>query len=149
MLDEMTNVDFLNAFSNVIEEYCNEMTRVSLEIMELLAVSLGVDQGRFRKFYESHDSIMLFNHYPTCQQPGLTLGLGPHCDPSSLTVLHQEDVAGLQVFTDGMWRTIRPCKTTFVVNIGDTLMVSICTTLPFNFYSNVSTSELLNQHCRQ
>ena len=66
---------------------------------------------------------MRLNHYPPCQTPDLTLGTGPHCDPSSLTILHQDQVNGLQVFVENQWQSILPNPKAFVVNIGDTFMV--------------------------
>lgn len=99
------------------------MSRLSLGIMELLAMSLGVDRRYFKEFFEENESIMRLNYYPTCQRPDETLGTGPHCDPTSLTILHQDEVGGLQVFVDNEWRSIRPNLDAFVVNIGDTFMV--------------------------
>lgn len=93
--------------------------------MELLGLSLGVNRDYFRGFFQENDSIMRLNHYPPCQTPDLTLGTGPHCDPSSLTILHQDHVNGLQVFVDNQWQSIRPNPKAFVVNIGDTFMVII------------------------
>lgn len=106
------------------QDYCEAMSKLSLEIMEVLGMSLGVGKAHFRDFFHGNESIMRLNYYPPCQKPELTLGTGPHCDPTSLTILHQDDVGGLQVFTDGRWRTIRPTTDAFVVNIGDTFMAS-------------------------
>ncbi|RCV39864.1 hypothetical protein SETIT_9G004400v2 [Setaria italica] len=106
----------------VYGRYCSEMSRLSLEIMEVLGESLGVGPSHFRRFFEGNDSIMRLNYYPPCQRPYDTLGTGPHCDPTSLTILHQDDVGGLQVFAGGRWRSIRPHAGAFVVNIGDTFM---------------------------
>ncbi|GFP97300.1 gibberellin 20 oxidase 1-b [Phtheirospermum japonicum] len=106
----------------VYQDYCNSMSKLSLEIMELLGLSLGVSQNHFKQFFEENESIMRLNYYPRCQQPELTLGTGPHCDPTSLTILHQVDVGGLQVFVDGEWQSISPNLDAFVVNIGDTFM---------------------------
>ncbi|XP_062213914.1 gibberellin 20 oxidase 1-D-like [Phragmites australis] len=106
----------------VYGRYCSEMSRLSLEIMEVLGESLGVGRSHFRRFFERNDSIMRLNYYPPCQRPNETLGTGPHCDPTSLTILHQDEVGGLQVFGDGRWRSIRPHAGAFVVNIGDTFM---------------------------
>ncbi|XP_039141438.1 gibberellin 20 oxidase 1-D [Dioscorea cayenensis subsp. rotundata] len=113
--------DFLH-FGEVYQKYCEEMSKLSLEIMEVLGLSLGVGKEIFREFFEVNESIMRLNYYPPCQKPELTLGTGPHCDPTSLTILHQDHVGGLQVFTDGKWRTISPNPNAFVVNIGDTFM---------------------------
>ncbi|CAK9184584.1 unnamed protein product [Ilex paraguariensis] len=113
--------DFLQ-FGRVYQHYCNAMSRLSLGIMELLGMSLGVSRAHFKEFFEENDSIMRLNYYPPCQKPELTLGTGPHCDPTSLTILHQDTVGGLQVFVDNEWRSIGPNFNAFVVNIGDTFM---------------------------
>ncbi|KAJ8771466.1 hypothetical protein K2173_026643 [Erythroxylum novogranatense] len=109
-------------FGTVYQEYCEAMSTLSLGIMELLGMSLGVSRAHFREFFDENDSIMRLNYYPPCRKPDLTLGTGPHCDPTSLTILHQDQVGGLQVFVDNEWRLIRPNFDSFVVNIGDTFM---------------------------
>lgn len=100
------------------------MNELSLSIMELLAISLGVYRLHYREFFEDSSSIMRCNYYPPCQEPDLTLGTGPHCDPTSLTILQQDDVNGLQVFADNKWKSIRPVPGALVINIGDTFMVT-------------------------
>ena len=107
------------------------MSKLSLGIMELLAISLGVGRAHFREFFEENDSIMRLNYYPPCQKPDLALGTGPHCDPTSLTILHQDRVGGLQVFVDNEWRSISPNFEAFVVNIGDTFMVRYFSVNPY------------------
>ncbi|KAJ4706126.1 Gibberellin 20-oxidase [Melia azedarach] len=114
--------DKFKEFGRVHQDYCEAMSTLSLGIMELLAISLGVERGYFKEFFEENDSIMRLNYYPPCQKPDLTLGTGPHCDPTSLTILHQDQVGGLQVFVDNEWRSISPNFKAFVVNIGDTFM---------------------------
>ncbi|XAR63137.1 Ent-kaurene synthase [Bertholletia excelsa] len=109
-------------FGRVYEEYCKAMTGLCLGIMELLGTSLGVGPTHFKDFFQGNDSIMRLNYYPPCPEPNLTLGTGPHCDPISLTVLHQDHVGGLQVLVDDVWHSILPNPDAFVVNIGDTFM---------------------------
>ena len=109
----------------VYQDYCEAMSNLSFGIMELLGMSLGVGCKYFRDFFEGNDSVMRLNYYPPCQRPDLALGTGPHCDPTSLTILHQDEVEGLQVFVDGKWYSANPKEDTFVVNIGDTFMVCI------------------------
>ncbi|EEF50431.1 gibberellin 20 oxidase 2 [Ricinus communis] len=109
-------------FGKVYQEYCEAMSTLSLRIMELLGLTLGVGRAYFREFFEGNDSIMRLNYYPPCQKPDLTLGTGPHCDPTSLTILHQDEVGGLQVFVDEKWHSVHPDPQAFVVNIGDTFM---------------------------
>lgn len=100
------------------------MSELSLQIMKLLGMSLGINQEHFKDFFEDNESVMRLNYYPPCHKPELALGTGPHCDPTSLTILHQDTVGGLQVFVDDQWRSVGPNFNAFVINIGDTFMVS-------------------------
>ncbi|KAL0322154.1 UNVERIFIED_CONTAM: Gibberellin 20 oxidase 1 [Sesamum calycinum] len=75
-------------------------------------------QGVFQRKRVNNEIELL----PTMQKPDETLGTGPHCDPTSVTILHQDNVGGLQVFVDNEWRSIPPNFNAFVVNIGDTFM---------------------------
>lgn len=116
---------FGHGFENtgwVYQRYCEEMTRTALMIMELLAISLGVERFHYRKFFEDGRSIMRCNYYPPCENAGLTLGTGPHCDPTSLTILHQDQVGGLEVFANNRWLSVKPRPDALVINIGDTFM---------------------------
>ncbi|KAL1196845.1 Gibberellin 20 oxidase 3 [Cardamine amara subsp. amara] len=114
--------DRYEEFGKVYQEYAEAMNTLSLKIVELLGMSLGVDRRHFREFFEDNESILRLNYYPQCKQPELALGTGPHCDPTSLTILHQDQVDGLQVFSDNQWQSIPPNPKAFVVNIGDTFM---------------------------
>ncbi|TKY74209.1 Gibberellin 20 oxidase 2 [Spatholobus suberectus] len=102
------------------QKYCGAMKQLGLKLTELLAISLGVDRLHYRDLFEDGCSIMRCNNYPSCQQPSLTLGTGPHCDPTSITILHQDHVGGLHVFADNKWQTVPPRLDALVVNIGDT-----------------------------
>ena len=99
------------------------MWKLSGVLFELLAMSLGVDRKHYKKFFEDGYSIVRFNFYPPCKNSALTLGTGPHYDPNSLTILHQEQVEGLEVFSNNKWQTIRPRSDALVINIGDTFVV--------------------------
>jgi len=107
----------------VYQKYCEAMNGLSLAIMELLGLSLGVDRNYYRDFFEDASSIMRCNYYPPCEEPSLVLGTGPHCDPTSLTILYQDQVGGLEVFVNDKWQAVEPCPNALVVNIGDTFMV--------------------------
>uniref|UniRef100_A0A0D3G7S7 Fe2OG dioxygenase domain-containing protein n=1 Tax=Oryza barthii TaxID=65489 RepID=A0A0D3G7S7_9ORYZ len=116
--------DDFKHLGEVYQEYCEAMEEVTKAIMAVLGESLGVGGGYYREFFEDSSSIMRCNYYPPCPEPERTLGTGPHCDPSALTVLLQDgDVDGLQVLVAGAWRPVRPLPGAFVVNIGDTFMV--------------------------
>ncbi|WMV46666.1 hypothetical protein MTR67_040051 [Solanum verrucosum] len=119
---QRTMGESFNNLGNVYQEYCNSMSTLSLSIMELLGMSLGVQKNHFKDYFKDNESIMRINYYPPCQNPELTLGTWPHYDPTSLTILHQDCVSGLQVFVDNEWHSINPNSNAFLVNIGDTFM---------------------------
>lgn len=112
-------------YRRVYEEYCWEVSKVSEKVIEILGRSLGGGETEeyMKEFFKGNESIMRLNYYPKCQKPEETLGTGPHCDPTSLTILHEDDVGGLQVYVDDNWHSIPPNPQAFVVNIGDTFMV--------------------------
>ncbi|XP_043695665.1 gibberellin 20 oxidase 3-like [Telopea speciosissima] len=117
----LVNVFGDKEFGRVFQEFSNSMGSLGLEIMELLGESLGVG-SYFKKFYENHDSVLRLNYYPKCQTPQHTIGTGPHADPISITILHQDDVSGLQVLMDDEWFNVSPYPGSFVINVGDTFM---------------------------
>ena len=86
-------------------------------ILELICEGLGLESGYFEGKLSEVTSLSV-NHYPPCPDPSLTLGLSKHCDPNLITILHQDDVCGLQIFKDNEWVGVDPVPSAFVVNIG-------------------------------
>ena len=111
------------ACRKALQDCSREMNKLCMKILEVLGLSLGVGRSTFRDFYSDNESLFGVNYYPLCPKPELTLGTGPHFDPTSLTVLHQDQIAGLQVCVDGKWYTVSPRPNTVVINVGDTFMV--------------------------
>ncbi|KAH9668788.1 putative ribonuclease H protein [Citrus sinensis] len=101
----------------VYQKYCQAMWKLSGILFELLAVCLGVDRKHYKKFFEDGYSIMRLNFYPPCNNSALTLGTSPHYDPSSITILLQERVEGLEVFSNNKWQTVRPRPDALVIII--------------------------------
>jgi isopenicillin N synthase-like dioxygenase len=47
-------------------------------------------------------------------------GIGGHCDQSSLTLLFEQNVAGLQMLTsDGKWKWVKPAHGGITINAGE------------------------------
>jgi isopenicillin N synthase-like dioxygenase len=81
----------------LIQEYVEEMEKLAYKLMELIALSLGVEAKRFKEFFKDQTSFIRFNHYPPCPYPHLTLGIERHKDAGALTILAQDEVKGLEV----------------------------------------------------
>eukprot|EP00246_Nothoceros_aenigmaticus_P002468 TRINITY_DN1333_c0_g1_i2.p1 TRINITY_DN1333_c0_g1~~TRINITY_DN1333_c0_g1_i2.p1 ORF type:complete len:278 (+),score=27.39 TRINITY_DN1333_c0_g1_i2:822-1655(+) len=105
-----------------------------LKLLELVAESLGLAKDFFSKEFTSRASeswgewpryFTRLNYYPKCPRPDLALGVPGHIDPGPLTLLHQDQVGGLQILSkDGQqWLGVQPIAGAFVVNAGDVLQL--------------------------
>ncbi|KAJ3693056.1 hypothetical protein LUZ60_012151 [Juncus effusus] len=102
--------------------YANGTKYLFTELMSAILETLGVNLDFLKEFTDgSH--LMVLNCYPPCPEPDLTLGMPPHSDYGFLTLLLQDEVAGLQVQHKDEWVTVEPVPDSFVVNIGDHLEI--------------------------
>ena len=101
-----------------------QIEKLARQLLELLTEGLGLEPTRFNHYVENERMMsMRFNLYPPCPQPELAIGLRAHTDPHLLTILHQDDIAGLQVHIVDEWITVKPRPDCFVVNVGDLFQV--------------------------
>ncbi|XP_020232813.1 probable 2-oxoglutarate-dependent dioxygenase At5g05600 isoform X1 [Cajanus cajan] len=103
------------------------MEKLSFKLMELIALSLGLEPKRFEEFFiKEQTSYLRFNYYPPCPYPHLALGLGRHKDAGALTVLAKDDVVeGLEVRrrADQEWVRVKPTPNAYIINVGDIIQV--------------------------
>ncbi|WJX46396.1 hypothetical protein P8452_33204 [Trifolium repens] len=111
--------------SILIQEYVEEMEKLAYKLMELIALSLGVEAKRFEEFFKDQTSFIRFNHYPRCPYPHLALGIGRHKDAGALTILAQDEVEGLEVKrkTDQHWVLVKPTPNAYIINVGAIIQV--------------------------
>lgn len=107
----------------IIDEYGVKLAEVSGQLYELLSEGLRLERDALTKTLGEIHGHLVVNHYPKCPQPDLAVGLKRHTDPSSMTMLLQDEVGGLQATKDDAktWVTVRPIKNALVVNLGDHL----------------------------
>ncbi|XP_047174531.1 jasmonate-induced oxygenase 2-like [Vigna umbellata] len=109
---------------STIKKYVEETEKLSFKLMELIALSLGLEAKRFEEFFvKDQTSLFRLNYYPTCPSPHLALGVGPHKDVGALTVLAQDEVEGLEVKHNGDWIRIKLIPNSFIINLGDIVQV--------------------------
>ena len=107
-----------------IEEYATEMNKVTEEILGNLSLLMGMDKDGLKLLHAEMKQAMRLNYYPACSRPDLVLGISPHSDASSLTVLLQDnEITGLQIRHKGGWVPVNPIPNALVVNIGDAIEV--------------------------
>ncbi|XP_008236701.1 PREDICTED: protein DMR6-LIKE OXYGENASE 2 [Prunus mume] len=107
------------------EEYTEEVEKLALKLMGLIALSLGVPADRFNSYFKDQTSFIRLNYYPPCPSPQLALGVGRHKDSGALTVLAQDEVGGLEVKRkrDGEWIQVKPTPNAYIINVGDIIQV--------------------------
>ena len=111
-------------FREAVLEYLDALTGVGHRLMEVLALSLGLDAEYFAERY-TRDPLTLFRifHYPPLSPSAATetWGVGEHTDYGLLTVLAQDSIGGLEVRTRHGWVDAPPIPGAFVCNLGDML----------------------------
>ncbi|HEY4375518.1 MAG TPA: 2-oxoglutarate and iron-dependent oxygenase domain-containing protein [Acidimicrobiales bacterium] len=109
-------------------EHLDAMTALGHSLMEAVALGLGLERDWFRHTLTT-DPTILFRifHYPPStfgasggDEPP-TWGVAEHTDYGLLTILGQDDHAGLEVRTSSGWLVVPPIPGAFVCNIGDML----------------------------
>ncbi|KQJ99390.1 protein DMR6-LIKE OXYGENASE 1 [Brachypodium distachyon] len=116
--------------------YAAECRRVAAELVAAAMEALGIAGSELLTEKEEGSQMLTVNCYPECPEPEKTLGMPPHSDYGLLTLVLQDDVAGLQVMRrGGEWLTVDPLPGSFVVNVGD----------HFEIYSNGRYKSVLHR----
>eukprot|EP00128_Syssomonas_multiformis_P010538 Colp12_sorted_trinity150504_noHs@25974 len=108
-----------------IDEYIDVVRSLAQKLCRLLAMHLGWGAEFFDDKFDKPLIMMRIIRYPPVSEEvmndgKLCVGCGAHTDYGCLTILHQDDVGGLQVQnTAGQWVDAEPIPGTFVVNLGD------------------------------
>ncbi|MFZ4624794.1 MAG: isopenicillin N synthase family dioxygenase [Rhodoferax sp.] len=106
-----------------------KLTEASGHLLHALAMALGQDEDRFdAAFADAPVQHLKVIHYPGRADGQSRQGVGAHKDSGCLTLLLQDQQAGLQVFErdgpgDGQWIEVPPLPGTIVINLGEVLEI--------------------------
>ncbi len=116
-------------FTAVVREYFGAVNRLAMRLTLLIGDSLGDRAAIEAASARSDTSFLRLNFYPV-EDPlageadeAAGLGVHHHTDSGTLTVLLQDEVAGLQVYRDGRWYGVPPIAGALTINIGDMVQV--------------------------
>ncbi|XP_030502221.2 flavonol synthase/flavanone 3-hydroxylase [Cannabis sativa] len=114
------------SYREVNEEYGKYVKEVGDEILKSLSLGLELEESRMKEAVggEEIEYMMKINYYPPCPRPDLALGVQPHTDLSSLTILVPNDVPGLQVFHHNHWIDVQYIPNALVIHIGDQAQIA-------------------------
>ena len=124
----------LPAFKTTMTDYYRACEALGHRLMEMFCLGVGAPREALRPYFGAdHTSFVRLNHYPLedileSEQAAQVTALGDmalhhHSDAGVLTVLLQDEVGGLQVFSGGTWIDIEPLEGALVINVGDMMQV--------------------------
>ncbi|GLT83225.1 hypothetical protein SLE2022_015260 [Rubroshorea leprosula] len=105
--------------SSTMEQFATTLAGLALKLAEILAEKLGQQSTFFQENCLANTCYLRMNRYPSCPVPAEVFGLMPHTDSDFLTILHQDQVGGLQLVKEGKWIAVKPKPEALIVNIGD------------------------------
>ncbi|GAV73661.1 2OG-FeII_Oxy domain-containing protein/DIOX_N domain-containing protein, partial [Cephalotus follicularis] len=118
-MTDISASDDANSLSLTIQQFAPRVTVLANELADVLAEKLGHKSTFFRENCLPSTCYLRMNRYPPCPIPSEVFGLMPHTDSDFLTILHQDEVGGLQLVKDGKWIAVKPNPEALIVNIGD------------------------------
>lgn len=107
---------------STVLEYYGAVFELTRRMMELVALSLGVDPATGFNTAVMTDplSYVRFLHYPPTAEVSVT-GIGAHTDFGWITLLATSGTPGLELYFDGTWQEVEPEQGAYILNIGDSL----------------------------
>lgn len=104
-------------------KYTKALHTLQEELMGAIMESLGLNPKYLHGEIKEGSQVVTVNCYPACPQPQLALGMPPHSDYGSLTILLQS-CAGLQLMDNNKnWFPAPVIKGALIVQLGDQLEV--------------------------
>lgn len=110
----------LPGFREALMTYYRQASSVGHELLRLFALALELDDSFFLPFHDNaHVTWRIMRYYPGHLARG-QYGTAPHTDFGTLTLLTQDDLGGLEVYSrDGEWIRAPHIPGSMIVNIGD------------------------------
>ncbi|XP_028767825.1 gibberellin 2-beta-dioxygenase 8-like isoform X2 [Neltuma alba] len=108
-----------NSLSSAIEQFASTVSSLAQRLAEILEEKMGHKSNFFQENCLPSTCYLRLNRYPPCPLFSEIHGLMPHTDSDFLTILHQDQVGGLQLVKDGKWIAVKPNLDALIINIGD------------------------------
>ncbi|KAK6920386.1 Isopenicillin N synthase-like, Fe(2+) 2OG dioxygenase domain [Dillenia turbinata] len=103
--------------------YTKAVHALQVQLMEVVLESLGLNPNCLCKDIQEGSQLNVVNCYPTCPEPDLALGMPPHSDFGSITILLQS-CQGLELMDwDNQWYSVPVIEGALIVQLGDQMEV--------------------------
>jgi isopenicillin N synthase-like dioxygenase len=114
----------LPGFRLTINDYFERLSELSRQLLRLMSQALGLDETHIERVFGANPAPYLkLIRYPKTQAGGQ--GVGTHKDSGFLTLLLQDEHAGLEAqANDDTWYRVDPLADSLVVNTGELLQLA-------------------------
>ncbi|CAI9279300.1 unnamed protein product [Lactuca saligna] len=103
--------------------YAEAVNILQKQLMAIVLENLGLNANYMHDEIEEGSQAMTVNCYPPCPKPDLTLGIPPHSDYGTLTILNQNQ-QGLQIMDkERKWHSVPFIQGALTVQLGDQIEV--------------------------
>lgn len=106
-----------------MEQFASTVSHLAQTLAGILVEKVGHKTTFFQENCQPNTCYLRMNRYPACPIASEVFGLTPHTDSDFLTILHQDQVGGLQLVKDGRWISVKPNSEALIINIGDLFQV--------------------------
>ena len=114
-----------DTFKHVMQRFFEESLSFTHEIQQAMARHFNLDSSFFSQVHSGDAISLRLLHYPSINKREVAtgqLGAGSHTDYGFLTLLFQDDTAGLEVKNRaGEWTSVTPKSEHVTINSGDLL----------------------------
>ncbi|WOH14428.1 hypothetical protein DCAR_0933947 [Daucus carota subsp. sativus] len=94
------------SYKKKMGEYTKATYLLQKQLMQVVFQSLGLNPTYLQEDIDGGSQVMAVNYYPACPQPELALGMPPHSDFGSLTIINQSQ-EGLEIMDrDKKWHPV-------------------------------------------
>ncbi|CBI23168.3 hypothetical protein VitviT2T_014533 [Vitis vinifera] len=118
LMDISSSGGLPTTLSSTMGQFAATVSDLAQRLVEILAEEMGHKSTFFKEKCLPSTCYIRMNRYPPCPTSQI-FGLMPHTDSDFLTILHQDQVGGLQLVKDGRWIAVKPNPEALIINIGD------------------------------
>lgn len=114
------------ALRSAMEAYHEAADALSVVLARAFSLALGQEPDFLSNLLNPVTQLLKVNHYPPQDNPTSVsdIGVVPHSDEGSFTILWQDENGGLEIETkSGEWVEAPPIHGTFVVNLGNMMQI--------------------------
>ncbi|KAL3377484.1 hypothetical protein AABB24_003739 [Solanum stoloniferum] len=119
LTDISNSIHHPTTLSSTMEQFATTVSELAHNLARILSERMGYKSKYFREACLPHTCYVRMNRYPACPISPQVFGLMPHTDSDFLTILHQDEIGGLQLVRDGKWICVKPNPEALIINIGD------------------------------